>query len=193
MKKSDIRKEKLKFRLQLSHNEIGRKSQIIFDKLLVSNQYLNADILLCYSDFKGEVKTEIIIRDALNKGKSVFLPKVNPDTLKMEFYRINDCDLLESGYMGIYEPSDSAELFDYSNNISKQIMMLVPGVSFSDKLYRIGYGKGFYDKYLTDKPLIYKCGIAYSEQICCECDDDCFDDFDIRMDSVITDDKIYFL
>ncbi len=91
--------------------------------------------------------TTNLIKRALADRKIVFAPKVKEND--MDFYRINGMNCLEEGYRGILEPSGD-EIFSekmYCGN-SKNTLIIMPGTVFDEKRHRIGYGKGFYDRYL---------------------------------------------
>lgn len=69
----------------------------------------------------------------------------------MHFYRISSLNQLEAGYKGILEPYDTSEEYIYQSGAKEKTLMLMPGVAFDPFRRRLGYGKGFYDKYLADK------------------------------------------
>lgn len=184
--KKELRKELLEKRDSLSPVLWNEFSNIIQRNIMRSDLYKKADCLLCYHDFHGEVGTLILIEDALLNGKEVYLPKVKGEfkTSSMDFYRILSTYDLVEGYKGIMEPMDNpARQFVYEENFHKNILMLVPGVGFDNECHRMGYGKGYYDIYLKDKPVIIKCGLCFSLQ--CEGDIP-FNEFDVKMDMIIT-------
>lgn len=176
--KADLRKEKLKIRKQLSLNEVNDLSQIITNKLFELDVYKECNSLLIYSDYNNEVKTDKIIDKALSEGKNVFLPKVYGD--QMEFYCISKRNELISGTMGILEPQE-----EYSKRYKgdETALVIIP-LSVFDRLgNRIGYGGGYYDKYLANLNKVTKIGLAYSFQ------ENTFipnEITDIRLDNIIT-------
>lgn len=186
MEKSVIRKDLLKRRDSLNSNVWKENSLIIESNILKSKVYKNADIIMCYADYHGEVGTLTIIDDALLKSKQVFLPKVleNFDEARMDFFEIfSTCELIH-GYNGILEPTGNKKrVFEYEKNKDKNILMLVPGVGFSKDGKRIGYGKGYYDNYLVNKPAILKAGMCFSLQII---DDIPVNENDIPLDFIIS-------
>lgn len=78
----------------------------------------------------------------------------------MEFYRITSPGDLEPGYRGISEPAGTTEIYVYSGETAEQTLMLMPGVAFDRYRTRLGYGRGFYDRYLADKPGLWLRTIA---------------------------------
>lgn len=181
--KSKIRKLMLEQRSLLSQSELYSKSSIIIDKLICLDVYINAKVIMCYVDFKNEVMTKDFLRQSLSLGKIVAVPCVVDDN-NMLAVQIFDMDKdLQSGKFGIPEPI-------YPKAISsKEIdLIIIPGVAFDKNKNRIGYGKGYYDRYLQNiKSDCVKVGIAFEEQICNNIP---VEDCDVQMDIVITDARI---
>lgn len=189
MDKNELRKSILSKRGSLNKELLNDKSFVIENKIIekiISDKY---DIILSYADFKGEVKTNLINEYVLKNGLKLFLPRVI-DTLnsKMEFCLVSSLNNLNEGSFGILEPSGRENIFDYESLKNPKILMIVPGVCFDIKLHRIGYGKGFYDNYLKDKPTIYKSALALDLQIV---DNIMSETHDIRMDEIVTETNIY--
>ena len=85
---------------------------------------------------------------------------------RMDFFKIDSSYELMPGYMGIMEPMASYDkVFDYEVSKNEKVLMLVPGVAFGKDGSRLGYGKGYYDNYLMDKPSIKTLGLCFSYQI----------------------------
>lgn len=184
MDKKQIRKELLEKRDLLSRENWSKYSKQIEKTILQSNLYKNADSLLLYMDFHGEVGTVSLIEEALLCGKKVYLPKVheNYDDNRMDFYKITSTFELVDGYKGIKEPMPNiSTCFEY--NPKENALMLVPGVAFSSNGYRLGYGKGYYDKYLSNKSNIITVGLCFSLQLV---DDLPANEFDIPMKYIVT-------
>ena len=160
--KEHIRKITIQKRKELSIEERFEKSDSIAERLFNTAQWNNAEIILAYADFNFEVMTDKIIMTAILQKKKVFLPKVDGD--KMSFYRIYSLEELSVGNFGIREPLDlEMEKLDALTN--EKILMIVPGVAFDTKGNRIGYGKGYYDKFLSEFPIKDTIAIAFSCQI----------------------------
>ena len=184
--KEEIRKTLLSKRDSISGNDWDKNSAKIMRLIQKSKIYDECDALLAYADYHAEVGTLLIIEDALLRGKKVFCPKVieNSVDFKMDFYEIRStCDLVE-GYKSIMEPIDNPDRsFELERPHLKKVLMLVPGVAFDKDGNRIGYGKGYYDAYLKDKPEILTVGVCFSIQLL---DEVPFNDSDIRLDYVIS-------
>lgn len=114
--------------------------------------YCQADIVLSYVSFRSEVSTGKINRWILEDGKQLFLPRTYADRHVMEFYRVSDLTMLTGGYQGIQEPAET-EPFSAAGKTAfldgKHILMIMPGVAFDKEGKRIGYGGGYYDRYLS--------------------------------------------
>lgn len=151
------------------------KDNIIFSKVISNKKVICSDTILIYASNNEEVSTIKLIEYFL-KIKKVGVPRIENDV--MNFYYIKSIDELKKGYFGLLEPitNDKVEVFD--NTVS-----ITPGICFSKDLYRIGYGKGFYDRFY-DKYDIYSIGLCYS---------DCLvnyipnDKYDRKVNEIITD------
>ena len=108
-------------------------------------------------DYQSEVCTGLLLTESLRMGKRIAVPRV--EGTEIEFYEIESENDVEPGYAGIPEPVTRRTVTDGNG------YMVVPGTVFSKDRYRIGYGKGFYDRYLKRYPNIYTCGLAFDCQI----------------------------
>ena len=104
---------------------------------------------MIFASYGSEIDTSEIISEALRTGKRVYLPRV--EGLEMQFYRIYSLEELTEGYRGIPEPDGTSERYLYSENEADHTLMIMPGVAFDPYRHRIGYGKGFYDRFLEGK------------------------------------------
>jgi len=182
--KTLIRKEALNRRKSLSEQEREMKNQLIIEKLMTVDAYKTAQNILIYASYNYEVDTDLLILKSMVKGKKIYMPKVDGDD--MEFYRVFSLDELKAGAFGIREPYD-IEHFMYLGD-SKSLCIL-PLASFDDCGNRVGYGKGYYDKYLAKRHVDSLIGIAYE----CQKTDVLIevDEFDKKLDYVITESNIF--
>jgi len=166
--KKELRKEILKNRDALTVEERSEKSKIIAQKVISHKVFQEADIVLLYASYKSEVDTIDIFEAAILAEKEVFYPKVIGD--EMEFYRVQEQTDLIEGYRGIREPKENEKAKFIPDKDSK-ICVIMPGAVFDKEGNRIGYGGGYYDKYLgqlernVPKENITKIGLAYDCQI----------------------------
>lgn len=184
--KEQIRKQIIQIRNQMTSEEVAQKSSLIAQKVLKTPEYEEADNILLYADYRHEVMTREIFDDAVLRKKKVFFPKSNDDGT-MDFYQVVSVKQLESGYKGIKEPMvDERYLYRFLRN--EDTLIIVPGVAFDTKGYRVGYGKGFYDRFLQDKRQVTAMGLCFSNQVIEEIPHDVHD---IRMDKIITEEIQY--
>ena len=174
--KEQIRRHFKTRRRTLSCEHVRINSDKICENFLDSDIYKNCQNILAYSTIQNEVDLSQIINQALLDNKNLFLPRVEGDS--MNFFRINNTDKLQIGSYNILEPQNGTVYQDSTNSI-----MLVPGIAFSTQGARIGFGKGFYDKYLSQHNSIFKIGIAYDWQITKSW---VTNEFDINMNMIIT-------
>lgn len=151
--KRRIRKEILAGRAQLDEAARKRAEVLLAERILGHQWFYRAHILLGFASYGTEISTEEILREALRMGKKVYLPGIveTADAEEMVFLRLQDLRELRPGYRGIPEPPDGAERYVFSESDAELTLMLMPGVAFDGYGNRLGYGKGFYDRYLARK------------------------------------------
>lgn len=142
--KKALRKQILAVRDAIPADVRRECSRQILERLCGAPFYRKADSILTYVNYKSEVETTDLVNRALADGKRVFAPKVSGET--MEFYQITGMNDFREGYQGIREPV-SGQIFGPETDTG-HTLMLMPGAVFDENCRRIGYGKGFYDKYL---------------------------------------------
>ena len=160
--KSSIRKEKLLLRGLLTQEERKDKDNAICKRVLDLSCVNEADTILCYASYQSEVSTDKLVRSFLLAGKQVFLPRVNGE--EMEFYRIENVQDLVAGYKGIPEPSNAC-MVTYVPDMTSKAVMIMPGCAFSRDGFRIGYGKGYYDRFLAKCDIMNRIALCFSVQI----------------------------
>ena len=158
MNKKELRKEILARRDGLSQKERAEKSAQIVTKVLELEGLKRANKILSYASMRSEVETDEIYRKARELGKEIYYPRVQGD--KMEFYFVEDMMKFEISTFGVREPQiELAKQFSHRED--DVVFVLMPGVAFDKEGNRIGYGGGYYDKYLH-----WLEGIVKSENIC---------------------------
>jgi len=131
----------------------------IFKRFTSLISYRYSETLLLYYPIRGEVDTLPIISGALTAGKRVALP-VCYDNGRMEFFLIKSTDDLESGRFGIPTPKPDCEKLEKSAYPDRMVMV-VPALAFDKEGYRLGYGKGYYDRYINELN-VTSVGLVYS-------------------------------
>lgn len=185
--KKDIRKRICQFRENLSTEDVIAKSRLIIEKTLQLPEYKEADNILLYADYRHEVMTKDLFMSSIADRKKVFFPKCNPVDCQMDFYQIISVRQLETGAYGIKEPpADEKNRYHYQ--IKDNTLIIVPGVAFDVEGNRIGYGKGYYDRYLEKKRTISAVGLCFAEQIVDHIE---ADQYDIKMDKIVTEEIVY--
>lgn len=143
--KKEIRKAILSKRKALSAEQRTLAKRALEEYILNDSMFKESKSILVYVSYSDELETTGLIEKALQMGKKVYVPKVL-GKMYMEFYRIDSLAQLTEGYYGIPEPSGTESLFDGEEENS--VLMIMPGVAYDQKGYRLGYGGGFYDVYL---------------------------------------------
>jgi 5-formyltetrahydrofolate cyclo-ligase len=145
MDKSSMRKEIIKKRRNIDDTVRGDWDRQIYLKVISSEGYINSNVVFVYVSYNGEVDTHKLINHALMDKKTVCVPRVISKAEGMEAVPIKSFNDLISGSYGILEPpKDAIPICPQSIDIA-----LVPGVAFDRRGGRLGYGGGFYDRYLS--------------------------------------------
>lgn len=188
MIKTEIRNRVNKSRRMISDMEYTGlnkdiyKAMVTCDKLM---KIIDGRPVFIYSSLKGEADTVEIAKYFLNKGNIIAYPKVTDKANKrMSFYSIKDFTWLKSGYLGILEPKTDIP----ADELAANAVMIVPMVGFDEKLNRIGYGGGFYDRYMMKNFPFIKIGLAFEFQ---KYKIDDINEYDIKMDYIVTEKNIY--
>lgn len=148
-------------------------------QLFETEEWKQADSILTYVSYNREMSTFPVIERALAEGKTVSAPRVEGEV--MNFYVFTSIDELEKSPMNILEPVEN------QIPVPEDALMIMPGVAFDEQKNRVGYGGGFYDRYLTAHPHHKKIAIAYEFQILSGFETE---EFDIRPDFIITEKRI---
>lgn len=182
-KKIKLRKSIIDIRNTLSEEKITILSNEISKNFFAIEDIKNASKFMLYSDFRNEVKTREIIEILIKNKKEVYLPITIKDEKKIIPKKVNSLNNLKIGSYGILEPSYS------SNSIDPSLLdvVVVPGSVFDISGYRIGYGGGYYDRFL-EKTNAIKIGFAFSFQVI----DNIFpESHDKKMDILVTENEVF--
>lgn len=156
---------------------------MIAKRLFDEPSYRDARFIYCYDSFKDEAGTAAVIEESLRRGKKVALPRVCGNR-KMEFFLIKSPADAATGFAGIKEPGQWCPKAPVPH---EDTLILLPGVAFDRSGARIGYGGGYYDTYLADKPECVKAALAYSVQIAPEIP---LAPDDIKADMIVTEKEL---
>lgn len=152
--KNIVRKKFLKIRDDMPFEERMHKSREIMDKFLHTELYRKCDRVFCYISFRSEVDTRELLEKMIQDGKRVCVPRV--EGREMMFYEISGLADCERGSYGILEPLKGRKPVLISETMDKnhtKDLMIVPGSVFSVKKERMGYGGGYYDRFLEKNPM----------------------------------------
>ena len=159
-------------RKKITNNEL--KQKIITKKLLENRHILNSKNILVYISMNDEVSTRYLIEELFELKKNIYAPKLLGKEIK--FYKIKSFEDLKKGKFNILEPSGYIELD------SNEAVIIVPGLLFDKEGNRLGYGGGYYDRFLKNKDF-YKIGICFSDFLVDKIE---IEEHDIKMNLVIT-------
>lgn len=189
MKRKHLRKERLAERNLLNAEQRRSRSEEIQARLLEQPMIRDAGHLFIYVHFRSEVQTLALIEQCLAQGKTVSVPVTLPDESRLLAVQITDpAKQLEPGCFGIPEPT--AERISRASIDPAEIdVVLVPGSVFDPKGGRLGYGGGYYDRFLTrDAPQARRVGLAYALQMLAQVPMQAHDQY---MDMIMTEREIY--
>lgn len=179
--KKEIRKIVKDRRNERTNQQIQDMSHRIAQRIVAMSEFEKASCIYAYIDYNHEVMTDEIIEKAWAAGKRVAVPKVVDKDLI--WYYITTSEDVESGYMGIREPKTDLPLANETD-----AFFIMPGVAFDKTCHRVGYGGGFYDRYLEKPNTHYKVALSFSFQIF---DTVPFEVHDILPDIVVSEEGVY--
>ena len=159
----------------MTEEEIVAASNRLAEQFYASEQYQTAKTIYGYLPYNQEVRTTPMLQRALSDGKKIAVPKVYGD--QMKFIYIEDLSQVEKGYCGIPEPVADAPVAD-----DPTALVLMPGLAFDAEGHRIGYGGGFYDKFLMEEPGHPTIALCYGFQMLPKLETE---EFDIPVDCVL--------
>lgn len=159
-------------------------SRAVAQSFLKYDKYKECKSLFIFLSFGSEIETRDIINNALKDNKIVALPYMTEKPHEMVFIKINSLSETVKNKMGIYEPE-----YDKGNIVKsdKNTLIAVPGLAFDIKGSRLGYGGGYYDKYLSENEYLCAVGLCFDFQIT---DYVPTDRNDIRINTIITDRRV---
>jgi len=186
--KIKLRKQLLNQRDEMKKDEVEKLSKEIMEKLIKLPELRQSKVVMSYLSFKNEVDTEAIIDWCFNQGKEVVIPYC-----EMGSNEIIPCKLypdrrgLEKNKFGIWEPKKDLKTSIEIDNID---VIIVPGVGFDNNCNRLGFGGGYYDRFLAKRQRETQAiAICYQNQIV---ESIPTDDYDIKMDMVVTESNIFY-
>jgi len=174
-KKNELRKYYKNLRQSLTSDTVSEKSNIICGLFTESDLYKNAETVMLYSPIRNETDTRTIIKKAFEDGKRVVLPVTCGDDIYGVYLTAGS--VMAKGRFDVPEPQNAEKADKMDIDIAA-----VPGIAFDRKGGRIGFGKGYYDRFLKDIRAV-KIALCYDFQIADSIDTETFD---IKMEYIIT-------
>ena len=175
MNKQQLRQAIRQRKRAMTQEEIEDRSRSLCEKFLKSDDYRCCTCLYGYLPYNQEVRTWPILHQALADGKQVAVPKVYGD--EMKFIYLTDLTQVAAGYAGIPEPIADGPVAE-----QQDALVLMPGLAFDPQGHRIGYGGGFYDKFLSREPKHPTVALCYEFQMVDHLETE---QFDIPVNTVI--------
>ena len=175
MDKKELRKKIREQKRAMTEQQIVAASQRLGELFLACDQYQNAKTIYGYLPYNQEVRTVAMLEQAIRDGKRVAVPKCYGD--EMRFIWMDDLSQVEKGYAGIPEPVADGPVAD-----DETALVLMPGLAFDQAGHRIGYGGGFYDRFLAAEPGHPTLALCYDFQMLSHLETE---EFDIPVDAVI--------
>ncbi len=186
MNKADLRKKMISLRNALSREEVKNRSQVITSRLLSLEAYKTAQVIIIFVSFGNEVNTKGFIDKAIEDGKRIAVPLCIPKGKVLLPCEITSMHDLAPGTWGILEPTREKCRPVNSNEID---LAVVPGLAFDYSLNRLGYGAGYYDRFLPTLPSeAVKLGIGYDFQLLNRIP---VEKFDFPLTGVLTETKLF--
>ena len=177
MDKKELRRKIREQKRAMTPQQVEETSRKLGVKFAATQAYKNAKTIYGYLPYNQEVRTWDALAKAMADGKAVAVPKVYGD--EMKFIYITDFSQIETGYCGIPEPVTDGPVAE-----DKTALVLMPGLAFDREGHRIGYGGGFYDRFLSSEPDHPTLALCYDFQIRETLPTE---EFDIPVDTVIWD------
>lgn len=175
MNKQELRRAIRERKRSMTEEEIVERSNALAEKFYNTPAYQAASTIYGYLPYNQEVRTVPMLQRALDEGKRVAVPKVYGE--EMRFIYLEDLTQVSKGYAGIPEPIADAPVAE-----DKQALVLMPGLAFDPQGHRIGYGGGFYDRFLAQEPHHPTLALCYEFQMQAHLDTE---EFDIPVDTVL--------
>ena len=175
MDKAELRRSIRARKRAMTEEEIEARSARLGQLFAQSEAYKAAKAIYGYLPYNQEVRTVPMLEQALRDGKKVAVPKVYGE--EMKFLYLDDLTKVAKGYAGIPEPIADEPVAD-----DKTALVLMPGLAFDPEGHRIGYGGGYYDKFLAAEPNHPTLALCYEFQMLPKLDTE---EHDIPVDTVL--------
>ena len=180
MTRQELRKKITAERKRIPESLLVRAGEIIQRRIVRTAFWTEAEEVWLYISKPREVGTGFLLEEALRAGRRVAAPRVEGSS--MDFYYIGGREDLRAGAFGLLEPSPDCPKAAYP-----RAAILMPGLAFDPEGNRLGYGRGYYDRYLTEHPGHPTCAAAFDFSILADIEPE---EWDVRPDFIVTERRI---
>ena len=184
IQKTELRQRYMEKRKAIPQEKKQAAEISICRRIASTVSYRFADTVMVYSALPSEIDLTELITLALSQGKRVVFPKCVPDSPFMNFHEVTDLGSLEKGSFSIMEPPSDSPVWTPTD--SDKAICIIPGVIFDIRGHRIGYGKGYYDRYFSDKT-VQRIGVVYDDFILTDLP---HGRYDLAVDLIITEKRL---
>ena len=182
MTKNELRQKYRALRDSFGEEFINKASYSTSNNLQKIEEFVKADIVLLYYPTKNEISPLPLFEICLKMGKTVAFPVCQKESTTLMFKKVTSLDMFSPSSFGIFEPNEECEIIIPT----EKTICITPALLFSKKGHRLGYGKGYYDRFLKDFNGI-AVGFSYSD---CVLDFIPHDTYDIPLDMIITESEV---
>lgn len=186
MDKKEARAKYRAVRDSLPESERTAADEAICAQVLGLEEYLRAQIVLTYLAFRSEIETRELIQESWARGKVVALPRC-ADKERMTWHIVGSLDALVESSFGVLEPPESFPQPSVAGLTAENSIAIVPGLAFDEQGYRLGYGGGYYDRFLADYSGV-SVGLCRRANMATEALP--LNEYDLPVDIVVTDTRV---
>ena len=162
IQKTELRQRYLEKRKAIPKETKAAADAAICRRIAATVSFRFADTVMMYSARPSEIDLSELVNIALAQGKRVAFPRCIPDAPLMNFHIVEDISSMQKGSFSIMEPPTDCPVWTPTD--ADKAICIIPGVLFDPKGHRVGYGKGYYDRYLSDKT-VQRIGVVYDDFI----------------------------
>ena len=165
--KKEIRNHIAELKKKRSAAEVRQKSRQICQRILAFESFQNAHTILAYMAMEKEVDLDDLFQKAWQDGKHIAVPRCIPASRELDFFEITSYDDVETGFYGIREPNKTCRKMNLValHDNGDSVLVVMPGVAFDQHCSRIGYGGGYYDRFLQRYPKFHTLAPAFDFQL----------------------------
>lgn len=185
LNKKELRQKYRAHRDSFGEEFIEQSSKIACENLAKSKEFIGANTILFYYPIKNEISPLPLLEHYLKMGKTIAFPVCNTENSTLIFKKVETLNDLFPSIFGLFEPNDNCETI----TPNEKTLCIVPALAFSQDGHRLGYGKGYYDRFLKNFQGI-SVGFSYSEFVC---DKLPHSEHDIPLNMIVTESEVRYI